>query len=246
MLLFFLHLTIYSLHVKFPVDYFPSVGSAIGTQKLQFENASRFVDGMCKFEEFCDDTQITLAVEQYLKRDGGRIEKPSSKDEIPLGKADEAKFNMQCTDVCAKRKKILEDLHGSSKGSKEDRHDTGEKAHENTLKQMTSSCTPQLVHSVSFNDKIEQINCSSPPCQKRKSGVIKLSFNRKSKDGDETTELCKHPYSSFYLFHLMFFFRTTTNMWIGIRCVSCFKFVHSYYVTHFNILIRLSILPLLK
>ncbi|XP_073107984.1 protein ENHANCED DISEASE RESISTANCE 2 isoform X3 [Elaeis guineensis] len=29
-------------------DYFPSVGSAIGTQMLQFENASRFVDGSSK------------------------------------------------------------------------------------------------------------------------------------------------------------------------------------------------------
>ncbi|XP_019705906.1 uncharacterized protein [Elaeis guineensis] len=179
-------------------DYFPSVGSAIGTQMLQFENASRFVDGMCKFEEFYDDTQIALAVEQYLKRDEGRTEKPLSKDEIPMRKADEAKFTTQGTDICTKKKNILDDLHCSFKGSKEDKHDTGEKTHENTLKQMTSSCTPQLVHSVSFNDKIEQINCASPPCQKRKSGVIKLSFNRKSKDGDETTEFCS---SKRYLYH---------------------------------------------
>lgn len=150
------------------------VGSAFGTPKLLFENASCFVDGTSKLEEICDDTQRALTVEQHLKRVGGRTEKPLSKDEIPTGKADE-------------RKNVLEHLHDSFKGSKEDRHNTGEKAYENTLKQMTSSCTHHVVSSATFSDKTEQFNCASPPCQKRKPAVIMLSLKKKSKDGDETT-----------------------------------------------------------
>lgn len=165
-------------------DGFPSVGNTIGNisggQVLQYESSSCFVDGKCKYEEYH---------ESYLKIDGNKTEKILSKDEYKesngfalintkgyelsrLGKAD---------DVCSKRKKILDHSFGSFKGLKEDKCDS----EENTLK----SGLPRLVPSVSFNDKILN-STMGPQSQRKKSAVLRLSFKRRSCDGEETTEHC--------------------------------------------------------
>ncbi|EEF32384.1 conserved hypothetical protein [Ricinus communis] len=88
----------------------------------------------------------------------------------------------------------LLDNYGSFKGPKEDRRDS----QENTLK----SGLPRLHPSVSFNDK--HINTST---QKKKLAVLRLSFKRKSCDGEETVERCAskrflyHPKAGFIIPH---------------------------------------------
>ncbi|KAJ0963462.1 hypothetical protein J5N97_028584 [Dioscorea zingiberensis] len=184
-------------------DCFPSVNNTIGTQALQYENASRFADAICKFEELCDSTPVALAVEQYFRRDGCRSEdqldkvefkedhKPSLQGlEPPVGKVDEDNSVAQVTEHFTKPKKVLAESYGSFKGFKESKIDAEDKYRENALMQMASSCLPRLTTSVSFNNKGQQIPNVSSPCQKRKSAVIRLSFKRKSHDGDEATEIC--------------------------------------------------------
>ncbi|CAL9194267.1 unnamed protein product [Musa hybrid cultivar] len=186
-------------------DCLSSINGSIGTQMLQYENASLLVDAVCKFEELLDTTPIALAVEQHIETDEGKSGKLLSNDEcedadrleivnpqgsdIQLEKVDEAKLRNQ-TESCTKMKKVLEDICGSFKGLKEIRHDTGENFRDSALKQLSSSCAPHLVPSISFNDKIQQFPTTSPQCQKRRSAVIRVSVKRKSKDGDETTEFC--------------------------------------------------------
>ncbi|RRT59258.1 hypothetical protein B296_00037418 [Ensete ventricosum] len=167
---------------------------------LQSENASLVVDEACKFEEFHDSTSISLGFEQHTDSDGIRSSKLSSKDEFEDAdrlkiinsqgsesqseKANEGKLRNQI-ESSSKVKKVLEDIRGSFKGLKEIIHDTEEKFRESTLKQLTSSCAPHLVPSISFNDKEKQFPSASPQCQKRRSAVIRLSFKRRSKDATE-------------------------------------------------------------
>ena len=177
-----------------PADGFPVVSNTIGAQMLQYENASRFVDAMCKYEECGDSTPIALVVEEYLKIEEGKTEKVLNQDEDKevgknLNKIVEAKSRAVATDMLADRKKVMEDLYGSFESSNEDGQAEEEKAHENTFK---SPCIAHLVPSVSFPDKVPQIPNASPSCPKRKSAVIRLSFKRRSCDGDETTEFCKY------------------------------------------------------
>lgn len=177
-------------YFSFSVDGFPVPGSAIGnlsnSQMLQYESSSCFLDGKGKYEEYH---------ESYLKIDGGKPEKFFSKDDFKesnrfsrfntqgydlsrLGKADE---------ICNKRKRLLDHPYGSFKGFKEDKRDE-----ENTLKKSGLS---RLVPSVSFNDKILSSGTLGPQSQRKKSAVFRLSFKRRSCDGEERTEQCK--YSSY-------------------------------------------------
>ncbi|EYU44142.1 hypothetical protein MIMGU_mgv1a0062862mg, partial [Erythranthe guttata] len=83
---------------------------------------------------------------------------------------------------CNKRKKNLDRAHVSFNGVKDDKNDHEEKVPRNLLK----TVLPRLVPSVSFNDKI---NNGGPQPQRKKSAVIRLSFKRKSIDGEETNEI---------------------------------------------------------
>ncbi|KAM0936713.1 putative protein ENHANCED DISEASE RESISTANCE 2 [Dioscorea sansibarensis] len=150
-------------------DVFPIVSNSIGAQMLQYENASKFVDAICKFEDFCDKSPRHLAVDQFAKRDGVDYSKgvDGFKILIPHG-----------------RKRVV-DSNGSLKDFKDDRHEVGEKSH-------------RIVPSVGFNDRNQHVPSASPPSQKRKSAIIKLSYKRQSYDGDETTEFCA---SKRYLYH---------------------------------------------
>ncbi|OAY72862.1 hypothetical protein ACMD2_26662, partial [Ananas comosus] len=121
----------------------------------------------------------------YLKRDGGKPEKPLSNNELKdenkaalirppqgcelVGKADEATLKSRNVDFLTKRKQTLADSYGSFKGLKE-KKETEEKSHES----MTPSRLKKLVSSLSFNDKMHQISGARPTSQKRKSAVIRL------------------------------------------------------------------------
>ncbi|KAG9439688.1 hypothetical protein H6P81_019853 [Aristolochia fimbriata] len=148
-------------------DCFPVVSNAIGnlsnTQML--DSASSFMDTMCKFEELCDNSNpVSFSLERYMKIDGGKSD-----------------------DICTKRRK-LEGRFASFKGLKEDKNDPEEKHHEN-MKQKNG--LSKLAPSVSFNDKT-LMHASNPcvPSQKKMSTLIRLSFKRRSNEGEETTELC--------------------------------------------------------
>ncbi|KAK4393145.1 hypothetical protein Sango_1785300 [Sesamum angolense] len=85
-----------------------------------------------------------------------------------------------------KRKKNLDRSYVSFNGVKDDRNDHEEKASEKLFK----SVLPRLVPSVSFNDKINGAVSAGTQSQRKKSTVIRLSFKRKSVDGEETNERC--------------------------------------------------------
>ncbi|XP_068655012.1 uncharacterized protein [Aristolochia californica] len=184
-------------------DCFPVVSNAIGnlsnTQML--DSTSSFMGAMCKFEELCDNTNpVSFSLERHMKIDGGKAEKYfSGKEDFKesdriailtaqgyevscLGKSDE---------VYTKRRK-LGGRYASFKGLKEDKHDPEEKNHE-TLKQI------KLAPSVSFNDKtLLHTSNPCPPSQKKMSALIRLSFKRRSNEGEEATELCA---SRRFLYH---------------------------------------------
>ncbi|VVB09244.1 unnamed protein product [Arabis nemorensis] len=74
------------------------------------------------------------------------------------------------------KQKLLDHTYGSFNGLKEQKSNSQEK----TLKSNLS----RLLPTVSFNDK----TLNSPTSQKRKSAVYRLSFKRRSCDGEEVTE----------------------------------------------------------
>ncbi|KAK1305583.1 hypothetical protein QJS10_CPA10g02066 [Acorus calamus] len=150
---------------------------------LQYENASRYVDTMSKFEEFVDGNPVALAVEHLLKVEGVKTDKLLSKED-----AKEVESRVSASELCIKRKGQFEDPSFSLK--KEDKCDSEEKTYHNALKHATATCKPRLVPSMSFNDKTAQPPNVSPFSQRKKSTVIRLSFKRSSYGGDETTEFC--------------------------------------------------------
>lgn len=77
------------------------------------------------------------------------------------------------------KQKLLDHNYGSFNGLKEQKNNSQEK----TLKSNLS----RLLPTVSFNDK----TLNSPTSQKRKSAVYRLSFKRRSCDGEEVTEHSK-------------------------------------------------------
>ncbi|XP_030954354.1 uncharacterized protein LOC115976925 [Quercus lobata] len=150
-------------------DGFQSVGSAIGNissgQVLQYERSACLMDSLCKYEEYH---------ERYLKIDGGKSEKFSTQgyELSRLGKADE---------VCSKREKMIDHSYGSFKGLKEDRRDSKEKI----------QGLPKLFSSYSFNDKVLNPPSMGPQAQRKQSAVFRLSFKRKSCDGEEAIKHCQ-------------------------------------------------------
>ena len=148
--------------VSLPEDNVSSPRSATGNipngQVVQFESSSCIVDGKGKYEEYH---------ESYLKIDKSKPEKFVGKGVLkdPSG----------LSVITGNNKKNLMN-HASFKGLKEQKRNSQEK----TLKSSLS----RLMPTVSFNDK----TLNSPTNQKRKSAVYRLSFKRRSCDGEEVTE----------------------------------------------------------
>ncbi|XP_031254143.1 uncharacterized protein LOC116112088 [Pistacia vera] len=150
-------------------DGFPIVGNTIGNisdgQVVQYESSACIMDDEGQYEEYH---------ESYVEIDRGKADKYLSKDDLSrLGKTDE---------ICSNRKKVLDHCYGSFKGLIDDRHDS----EENNLK----SGLARVVPTVSFGDKSLSSAISGPQPQRKKSAVFRLSFKRRSCDGEETTELC--------------------------------------------------------
>ncbi|XP_065856139.1 uncharacterized protein [Euphorbia lathyris] len=162
-------------------DRFSSVGSAIGNisngQVVQYESSSCFVDGSGTYEEYH---------ESYVKIDGHKTSKDECKESkgfpvVGTQGCDLSRFGKAEENL---RKKLFDNI-GSFKCSKDDKRDS----QENALK----AGLPRLVSSVSFNDKHQ-----SASTQKKKLAVLRLSFKRRSCDGDEIVEQCA---SKRFLYH---------------------------------------------
>lgn len=154
---------------------------------LQYESSSCFMDGKGKYEEYH---------ESYVKIDGGKPEKYSSKDEFKgsnrSGVISTQGYDFSCSgkadEICNRRKKLLEHSYGSFKGFKDEKCNSEGKPLKLGLHRLNPS--------VSFNDKILSSAALGPQPQRKKSAVFRLSFKRRSCDGEETTEQCE--YSSSY------------------------------------------------
>lgn len=154
---------------------------------LQYESSSCFMDGKGKYEEYH---------ESYVKIDGGKPEKYSSKDEFKgsnrSGVISTQGYDFSCSgkadEICNRRKKLLEHSYGSFKGFKDEKCNSEGKPLKLGLHRLNPS--------VSFNDKILSSAALGPLPQRKKSAVFRLSFKRRSCDGEETTEQCE--YSSSY------------------------------------------------
>ncbi|XP_022990718.1 uncharacterized protein LOC111487522 [Cucurbita maxima] len=156
-------------------DGFPSIGNPIRNissgQVVQYERSSRFLENRCKYEEYH---------ESYLKIDGGKPENIKNKDEYGFGL-----MNCQGNEISSKKRSMLDRSYGSFKDLKDDCHNSLEKNQENTLK----SALPCIVPSISFNEKI--LTSQTPQGLKKQSAVFRLSFKRRSCDGEETIEKCQ-------------------------------------------------------
>lgn len=122
-------------------------------QKKQ-EKASRLADALSRIAELWRGVPITLSVEQYLKRDDG----------------DDPARRSQSMAICASKQCVP---------SSKEKNDAGDDKEQPT----TPSRLRQLLHSISFNEKMQQLTCGSPA--KRKSTVIRLSYKRTSCDDGE-------------------------------------------------------------
>ncbi|XP_072987768.1 uncharacterized protein [Typha latifolia] len=173
-------------------DLFPAVTKARGSQMLQYEDDSVIVVDMHKFEELPDNSPVTLAVEEYLKRDVGKSWKILSEDElqesnrmkikspavcdIASGEVDKEELRMQNTENLTETE--VEEFCWSSEGSKLDRLET------------QGNCTPPHISSANSSNKIQPFPSARAGYKKRKSAVIQFSLERKSYDGQEGAEIC--------------------------------------------------------
>ncbi|XVE83742.1 hypothetical protein DITRI_Ditri16bG0110800 [Diplodiscus trichospermus] len=161
-------------------DSFQAAGNAIGNissgQVLQYECSSCFVDGKCKYEEYH---------ESYLKIDGGKMSKDELKESNRFSLISSPCQELLCfgkaDDICNRRKKLLDHSYGSFKGLIEDKRNSEEK--------MLRSGLSRMVPSLSFNGKIVTPTMA-PQSQRKKSTVFRLSFKRRSCDGEDKLEEC--------------------------------------------------------
>ncbi|XP_042443047.1 uncharacterized protein LOC122028095 isoform X1 [Zingiber officinale] len=158
-------------------DCIPSANATVA-QPLQYENAS------CCMEDVCLSTPLTVVPTINCFPADRLVNSCRSFRELP-SKVEEARDRAQGADIYTKKKKGLNESYGGLKGSKEV-HETDDKSHVN--KASLHICN--LVPSVCFNNKVQQMPNASPPCQKKRSAVIRLSYKRKSYDGEEITEFC--------------------------------------------------------
>ncbi|CAN6294648.1 unnamed protein product [Urochloa humidicola] len=133
--------------------------------KKQYDSASCFADALSRIGEICRGAPMTLSVEQYLKRDNG----------------DDPGHRRQSLSVCATKCLPASFSFKSSK----DKNDT-----ENDNKESpTPSRLRKLLHSISFNDKMQQLTGGSPA--KKKSTVIRVSYKTTCDDYEDSSELGK-------------------------------------------------------
>ncbi|KAM3292334.1 hypothetical protein ACQJBY_036282 [Aegilops geniculata] len=123
-------------------------------EKKEREKVSRFADTLSRIIELWRGVPVPLSIEQYLKRDDG---------------GDDPAHRSQSMAICASK----------CVASSKEKNDVEDK---NNKDPSTPSRIQKLLHSISFNEKMQQLTCVSPA--KRKSTVIQLSYKRTSCDED--------------------------------------------------------------
>ncbi|KAM0893738.1 hypothetical protein ACQ4PT_024921 [Festuca glaucescens] len=171
----------------------PAISSAGMTQLLQYEDASCIADCIQKFEKIFDGSSVAQAVGQYLTRDANNMDKSS---QAGVQEAERLKIaSSEASDVFSAKVeeaktrndggvKMLTKLRRGEEGNALKSFKDGEKCHESIFKSSTPVCTPRHAN------KVQPLGVTSPRGQKKKSGVVRLSFTRKSFDGEQTTEIC--------------------------------------------------------
>ncbi|KAG6396083.1 hypothetical protein SASPL_142222 [Salvia splendens] len=121
--------------------------------------------------------------ESSVTKDGGTEPNGSS---LVITQSKELPGPAKSDESSSKRKKNMDRSYVSFKGVKDDKND-----HEDVIpEKLLKSVLPRLVPSVSFNDKISSSLNSGSHSHRKKSAVIRLSFKRKSVDGEEMDEIC--------------------------------------------------------
>ncbi|RLN17554.1 uncharacterized protein C2845_PM02G22800 [Panicum miliaceum] len=143
-------------------------------ENKQYESASCFADALSRIGEICRGVPMTLSIEQYLKRD-------KALSDILALKGDDPGRRSQSMSVCA-TKCLPTSI--SFKGLK-DKNDTDD----NNKESPTPSRLRKLLHSISFNDKMQQLTSGSPTT--KKSTVIRLSYKTSCDDYEDSSELGK-------------------------------------------------------
>ncbi|GJN37015.1 hypothetical protein PR202_gb25931 [Eleusine coracana subsp. coracana] len=149
-------------------------------------HVSRFADTLTRIGDICRGVPMTLSIEQYLKRDNGTNSYASKESlkksnttvvsDILVLKGEDPGRRSQS--LSSRASKCLPTSF-SFKGLK-DKNDTTD---DNNKESTTPSRLRKLLHSISFNDKMQQLTGGSPV--KKKSTVIRLSYKRTSCDGYE-------------------------------------------------------------
>lgn len=153
-------------------------------QLILTSSSSHLVDLYPKNEqELQHDTSSNH--ESSVAKDGGKEPNGSS---LVTTQSKELPGPAKSDESSSKRKKNMDRSYVSFKGVKDDKND-----HEDVIpEKLLKSVLPRLVPSVSFNDKISSSLNSGPHSHRKKSAVIRLSFKRKSVDGEEMDEICEY------------------------------------------------------
>ncbi|KAL0377567.1 UNVERIFIED_CONTAM: hypothetical protein Sradi_3062200 [Sesamum radiatum] len=167
-------------------DSYPNVANG---QVLQYETPPQILDSRCSFKDYYEkNRKIDNGKTEFLEQQWTQGTKWIY---IISNQVKELPGLVKSELVPTKRKKNLDRSYVSFNGVKDDRNDHEEKASEKLFK----SVLPRLVPSVSFNDKINGAVSAGTQSQRKKSTVIRLSFKRKSVDGEETNDVtwyCVH------------------------------------------------------
>lgn len=156
-------------------DFFPNISNG---QVLQYDTSSYYVDSQCNIKEYHESFSSKDGVKEP---NGSSLVITQGKEPPAPGKSDESG---------SKRKKNTDRCYLNFNGGKDDKSDHEEKVPEKLLK----SVLPRLVPSVGLNEKINSALSAGPQSQRKKSAVIRLSFKRKSLDGDEINEISSSKY----------------------------------------------------
>lgn len=146
---------------------------------LQYGTSSYYADNKCNLKEY----RKSFSSKDGFKEPNSSSLATAQGEELPAAP-------VKSEESCSKRKKNLDRSYVSFNGVKDDKNDREEKGPEKLLK----SVLPRLVPSMSFNDKTS----SGPQPHRKKSSVIRLSFKRKSLDGEEINETREYPVGSFF------------------------------------------------
>lgn len=152
------------------VDFFPNISNG---QVLQYDTSSYYVDSQCNIKEYHESFSSKDGVKEP---NGSSLVITQGKEPPAPGKSDESG---------SKRKKNTDRCYLNFNGAKDDKNDQEEKVPEKLLK----SVLPRLVPSAGLNEKINSALSAGPQSQRKKSAVIRLSFKRKSLDGEEINEI---------------------------------------------------------